>query len=372
MKVLHIIPSLIKGGAERITLDICSQLQQYEKHEVKLVYFRDINNYEAISNQLDVSLIDLSFKLSLKGKSTGNVTPLQTLIDNFEPDVIHSHLFESEIMLSQIKYLKARYIVHFHDNMHQFRKWKGGLSKKQLTNWYERKTVLSTYKKKNVSFIGISKDTMEYIQANISKHFPTYFLLNAIDLERFRVKDNIARDEFRLVMVGSLVNKKNQQLAIRIVKYLNDKGYPFTLDILGDGPNKNDLTQLVNELHLGKSVFLRGNVDQPEEFLHRSGIYLHTATYEPFGLVLIEAMAAEIPVICTDGKGNRDVILHGENGLMDTTFEVENIANLILKLHEDASLKNRIVKNALAFSNDYDIKIYVEKLLEIYREDKKA
>ena len=367
MKILHIIPSFVKGGAERITLDICEELMTYPENEVKLVYFREINEYEYLTEKLNVEKLNISFQLSLRSSSKGNVKELEDLIHDFQPDIIHSHLFESEIMLSQINYNKAKYIVHFHDNMYQIKKWTGKLTKKHLTDWYERKVVVKSYKNKQVKFIGISKNTLSYMHENLPRHSKTHLLLNGVKLERFREVESKTRENLTMVMIASLVDKKNQELAIKVVKALHKRGYLFKLNLLGDGKNKNALSALVKELALDNYVFLKGNVDNPEDYLHTSEIYLHTAKYEPFGLVLIEAMAAGIPIICTDGKGNRDIIKNNHNGIINYSFDINEITNEIIKVHLDNALKAILVDNAKEYCEQYDISFYVQKLLEIYK-----
>jgi glycosyltransferase involved in cell wall biosynthesis len=367
MKIVHLIPSLVKGGAERITLDIYEELIKYPENDVKLVYFRDINDYKYLTDKLNVQKINISFQLSLKSTSKGDVKELEDLINEFQPDIIHSHLFESEIMLSQISYNKAKYIVHFHDNMYQLKKWKGRFTKQHLTNWYERKVVFKSYKSKQVRFIGISKNTLSYMHENLPHHSKTHCLLNGVKLDRFRKVETEKRENLSLVMIASLVDKKNQELAIKVVNELHKRGHHFKLYLLGDGKNKNALTDQVRELSLENYVFLKGNVDNPEDYLRSSEIYLHTAKYEPFGLVLIEAMAAGIPIVCTDGKGNRDIIENYKNGIINDSFEINDLVNVIIKVHLDDSLKTKLVNNAKEYCEQYDIKLYVQKLMEIYK-----
>jgi glycosyltransferase involved in cell wall biosynthesis len=367
MKIIHLIPSLVKGGAERITLDIYEELMKYPENEVKLVYFRDINDYKYLTDKLKVQKINISFQLSLKSSSKGDVKELEDLINEFQPDIIHSHLLESEIMLSQINYTKAKYIVHFHDNMYQLKKWNGRFSKQHLTDWYERKVVVKSYKSKQVKFIGISNNTMAYMHKNLPRHSTKHLLLNGVKLDRFREVETQKRENLSMVMIASLVDKKNQELAIKVVKELHKRGYLFKLYLLGDGKNKNTLIDQVRESSLENYVLFKGNVDNPEDYLRASEIYLHTAKYEPFGLVLIEAMAAGIPIVCTDGKGNRDIIQNYKNGIINDTFEVNDIANDIIKVHLDDSLKTKLVKNAKEYCEQYDIKLYVQKLMEIYK-----
>lgn len=367
MKILHIIPSLIKGGAERITLDIFEELLHYEEHEVKLVYFRSINDYTYLTNKLPVQKIDLNFQFSLTSKSKGDIKELQQLVDQFQPDIIHSHLFESEVVLSQLKNFSGKHIVHFHDNMRQFKKWENKLKKQHITEWFERKKVISSYQKRNVSFIGISKDTLAYIHKNLPHHFKSYFLLNAVKIDRFKEPSSVERSPLTAVMIASFVDKKNQQLAIKVIKELHLLNYPFHLYLLGDGPNKEDLKLLTAKLGLSKFIHFEGKVDHPEHYLRSKSIYLHTATYEPFGLVLIEAMAAGIPIVCTDGKGNRDIISEGVNGYLDKSFNEKQIASIIIETISNQSKTNEIISNAKNYCEKYDIKEYVKKLLEIYK-----
>ncbi len=367
MKVLHVIPSLVKGGAERIALDIYQELLKSEEHEVRMVYFRSTNDYEYITKELNVEKIELSYQLSLMSKSKGNIEALQRIVDDFQPDVIHSHLFESEIMLSQLKNFEGKHIVHFHDNMRQLKKWQGKFSKKYLTEWYERNKVLNSYNKRHVEFIGISKDTLAYIHENMPHHFKSHFLLNAINLERFKEPKNNQRKELTAVIIGSLVDKKNQELAIKTIKELHNKGFPFHLYILGDGINRPKLEALREDLGLTSDIHFEGNVDYPEYYLHQATVYLHTASYEPFGLVMLEAMAAGIPIVCTDGKGNRDIIENNANGFIDTTFNPMVLAELIINLLSNQSKRDEMVENAKRYCQKYDIKEYVKRLIEIYK-----
>ena len=95
-------------------------------------------------------------------------------------------------------------------------------------------------------------------------------------------------------------------------------------------------------------------------------LYLHTANYEPFGLVLIEAMACGLPVICTDGKGNRDLIKEGVNGFMVWERDPVMLADKIELLLRNDTLRIEMGKKAHAFAQDFGIKKYVDSLVNLY------
>ena len=85
LKILHIIPNLRKGGAERLVLDICNNLNKQKDCEVTLITFRDDNSYSFLINELDWKVIPSSVQLSISGKSIIDVQQLQDYIDTFHP-----------------------------------------------------------------------------------------------------------------------------------------------------------------------------------------------------------------------------------------------------------------------------------------------
>ena len=136
--------------------------------------------------------------------------------------------------------------------------------------------------------------------------------------------------------------------------------------MLGDGQEKSAVEQKVKDLKLDDYVTFHGNVSNPQDYLEKSNLYIHSAYYEPFGLVLIEAMASGLPVISTDGKGNRD-FMDGSNGVLLKDRNPETFAFEINRVLQDISTYENYKKGAFATSKKYDIKTYVDKLLDLYQ-----
>jgi spore coat protein SA len=97
--------------------------------------------------------------------------------------------------------------------------------------------------------------------------------------------------------------------------------------------------------------------------LWKSDIYVHTATYEPLGLVLLEAMAAGLPVVTLDGGGNRDLIENGKNGFIINNQNPKHFAEKILEVKDNEEMKKYNVK----FAQKFDIDHYTHKQLELYQ-----
>ena len=137
--------------------------------------------------------------------------------------------------------------------------------------------------------------------------------------------------------------------------------------LLGEGPLLEEVQKKAASLGLLEMITFTGNVKDVNCWLSKANIYVHSAYYEPFGLVLLEAMSTGLPVVCIDGKGNRDIVRNGYNGYMIDKMDSVLMANKIINLMNDDKLYNRLSKNAVQFSSEYDIKQYVDKLVTIYQ-----
>lgn len=369
MRILHILPYLRKGGAQRLALDICLELQK-RGNVVRIISFVDENDFRFLTNNLDVQIVPASVQLSIFHQNVLNIDALQKAIEDFAPDVIHTHLFEAEIVSRSCNYPQAKWFSHCHDNMRQFQNFsvKTLFNKHLLTNFFEKRYLFSRYQAHSGNtFIAISHDTEQYFR-KIARKYNVQFLPNAIDYEKFHCdNDRQPSAKLRLVNVGSYQAKKNQSFLVEVAKILRERHIDFEINLLGDGEKFGEITSLIKENHLEANVMQRGNVENVAEYLWQSDIYVHSAYYEPFGLVLVEAMAAGLPVVTLDGRGNRDLIVQGKNGYMLYEQNTEQFADRILEIWNDKQKYCQMSAFAQDFARQYDIKPYVDRLLELYK-----
>ena len=374
LKILQIIPNLRKGGAERLVLDICNELNNQQTVEVQLVTFSKENEYSFLTKNIDWDIIPSKVIPSITKKATLDITLLQEKIDAFQPDIIHTHLYEAEMVLSQINIGKAKRFSHFHDNMIQLDNsllFNVSL-KNRITNLYERNILTKTIKPSTNNFICISNDSYSYAKKVLPKknRININLLLNAIDVSRFT--NNIIRggvkQKIRLVNIGSFVKKKNQIFLIDVANELFNKKINFEIIFLGDGVLMQYIKTYAESLGLEDKIIFKGKVAKVEEYLDNSDFYLHSATYEPLGLVLLEAMAAGLPIITLDGKGNRDLMEQGKNGYMIHQQDPKEFAQKIISLVENKDKYAEISNYCKEYVKQYDIKEYVNKLLALYKD----
>ena len=91
LKILHIIPRIRKGGAERLVLDIVTELQKRQDVQVKLVTFGDENAYQADYPIIHPMVIPSWVNASMFKPCIYHIRELQSFVESYAPDVIHTH-----------------------------------------------------------------------------------------------------------------------------------------------------------------------------------------------------------------------------------------------------------------------------------------
>ncbi|HQI46380.1 MAG TPA: glycosyltransferase [Bacteroidales bacterium] len=370
MRIIYFVQDLSKGGAERLVLDICNELNKRTGVEYLVVGFTNKNDYKELSINVPYIHCNSTIKLSIFKRNEIQIDSLIKIITEFKPNIIHSNLYICELLTREKIFNNIKYFSHCHSNMPEFKKFGiQTLFKKQLfSNFYEKNRIENKYLQCNNQFIVISKDTYKYYFKNLTYSLKKniHFLPNAIDYNRFNVLPKIT-ETLNFINVGSFVTKKNQIYFIPVAKELIKKGLEFKIILLGDGLLKSEFIAEMRKNQLEKYFELPGNVNNVEDYYAKSKIYIHAALYEPFGLVLLEAMAAGLPVICLDGKGNRDIIEDGKNGFILYNQNVANFSGKIIQLIENKELYQAMSSYAKEYAKKYDIKDYVDKLLEMYK-----
>ena len=127
---------------------------------------------------------------------------------------------------------------------------------------------------------------------------------------------------------------------------LVQKQIPCHLILVGDGPERSSIEQLVKELGLRKKVCFFGKQDSVAEILQRSHVFLLPSKNESFGLAALEAMSCGIPVVASRVEGIPEVVIDGEVGFLATPDDVEEMAKHTLTLLKDDALYSRMSKQA--------------------------
>ena len=375
LRVLHAVYCLGRGGAEKLAIDVTRELNKRENVEALLISFGKTANFEYDTDGLNYRYCPSKADLSMFYKDKIYAGAYQEALMNFKPHIIHSHRYLTEIITRYNISKDIKYVTHCHDNIRQFSKFSAKMlfSKRRLTDLYEREWIIKKYRECKDHFIAVSENNLSFLKENLPEDLHRFSLLpNAIVFSRFARKEaangnKLKGGAIKLINIGSFVPNKNHGFLIEVLDNLRKKGYPVTLDFLGDGTDIESIRKKVQNYGLSEFVFFRGSVRNVEDYLHNSDIYVHSAKSESFGLVLLEAMAAGLPVVCLDAKGNRDILKDGYNGLMVNVPDVDLFTNKIIQLLSNQDLYYSISDNAVKFARDFDIGEYVNRLVNLYK-----
>lgn len=370
MKILFLITDLGRSGAERLLIDICTELKKRKDIQFKIGILYDNNQYPELTSEFDI--VKLEYKTFSLFKANQCPKFLE-LLDSFKPDVIHTHRFLAEFLSCYYIRPNVKYVCHGHDNMEQLRNFKieSLFSKRKILDFLEKKHLtLHKYNIVSTNIIAISQDTFAYYNDVMPQRQKTNISLiyngfNYASFYKERNYDNPSK-KLTIINVGSFADKKNQIFIVDIADALRNRNVDFEINLIGIGANYEKVKSAIIEKHLENHVLLQGIQQNVQEWYAQSDIYLHSAYYEPFGLVLVEAMASGLPVVTLDGKGNRDLIEEGKNGYMIYEQNPELFTDKILEIWDDKKKYQEMSLYAQEYAKQYDIGPYVDRLLEIY------
>jgi len=151
-------------------------------------------------------------------------------------------------------------------------------------------------------------------------------------------------DTFELICVGRLVPAKGQHTLLAAVGRLAQEGRGLRLRLVGDGPDRAGLEAVVNSNGLRDRVIFEGavNQDRIRDLYARADLFVLASFAEGIPVVLMEAMAMEIPCLTTFITGIPELIRDGVDGLLVPPSDVEALANAIGELMDDAALRRRL------------------------------
>jgi colanic acid/amylovoran biosynthesis glycosyltransferase len=172
-----------------------------------------------------------------------------------------------------------------------------------------------------------------------------------------------------LLCLGRLVPAKGQHVLLDAAALLRDAGTAFHLTIVGDGPDRQSLERRAIELGLAESVEFTGAVGQDE--VHRyydcADIFVLSSFAEGVPVVLMEAMAKEIPVISTRITGIPELIEHGRSGLLVSASDAQSLADAIQRLIHDPELRKRLgAEGREKILDEYDLDKNIQGMIEFF------
>lgn len=333
MKICHILWGLTYGGIETMVINIAN-CQADMGHEVHLLIVND---------KVDAALlgrIGSEVTFHNVGRKVGSRNPmplvrLNALLWRMRPDVTHFH--HVRLPHYVLKPAIGKWCVTYH------------------TDYVEdaRADLLRI-----PNLFSISNEASSSIERNCGKK--STLVLNGIETGSFRVKTEFFRGgrTFRIVQVGRLLPQvKGQYVLIDAVKHLRSKGLDVMLDLIGDGSSRDELSEYVEKIGMSGIVRLLGAIDQQQlkKRLAEYDLLVQPSFLEGFGLTIVEAMAAHLPVLVSDIPPQMEVVDKGKCGWFFESGNVDDCADKISRIMSTGG-NEKVADAAKRVAELYDVR----------------
>lgn len=349
--LLIIIDNLRRGGAEMLLTGILPDLNKsFFVVLVTLSEECDFKEQEIVCSK--------KYSLGFKGKHSliSCMIKLKRIIQQTNPTLIHSHLFYSSLLarVSCPKNLPLIYSLHNEMSKNVF-------NGSKLFTFLEKKTI-----RPNHYIMAVSETVLKDYETSIGAQKRKFVLPNYVSNEFFTEslidKNPGQKKELKLVAVGNIKRQKNYQFLIKAFQSL--KNYPVTLDIYGQGIDK-ELNPLQNEIEKNNlPIFFKGGAKNIYEILPSYDLYVSSSTHEGFGISVAEAMALGLPLILSDLPVFHEISF--DNALFFDLNNPDSFSQLIIQIFDNKYVLNQLSKRGIEISKKYTKEKYLNKLFEIY------
>jgi glycosyltransferase involved in cell wall biosynthesis len=176
----------------------------------------------------------------------------------------------------------------------------------------------------------------------------------------------------RLLYVGRLAAMKGLPLLFEAMAQLQDRFPQMKLTVVGDGQERAEITAIAHQLKLDEQIDFVGYKSQSEvrEYLQASDIFVLPSFAEGVPVVLMEAMAAGVPVLTTRIAGVPELVEHTHSGWLVPPGDVTALADGLAMLIEDAALRDRLGKSGqVKVATDFNVVLEAKKLADIFQHE---
>lgn len=366
-KVMYVIPSMRRGGAEVL---LANQIPLLMQEGVEPVIVTTGTKDDLIQDQ----------RLSVKHISLGLIGARNTM------GALRS-LCQLRARLRRVIRQERPDLVHL--NLYSFDAW-GRLAAHELcptiTTWHStdprlssrvfRRRVIQCFERwtcrwPDSHLLAVSNNVKEYCCHNLKiPESRVTMIHNGIDLDRY-VSAMPARNNHppRLVMVGRFYEVKGHDVALQAMHIAREEGLDFQLEFLGDGELRPDMESVAHELGLAGKVYFKGICRDIPGALPAYDIFIMPSRREGLPMAALEAMASYVPVVATRVSGLEEVVEHEVTGLLVPPENPEALARAIIRLLGDESLRHRLaLAGRRKVEQSFDLAAQVPKMVELYRQ----
>lgn len=298
------------------------------------------------------------------------VWPMRCRTNEINPDIVHSLV--SFVPYSTVAALvRNRYptllTAHGSESIQARFNMKRGIAfiRNKVITLQNERYVLS-----KVPNIIVCSPQMKELVRNMT-HSKIHVIPNGIDFEDIlNIQPHKSIEHPSILYVGGLTKIKGIDILLNAVPLIIKKIPNLHIYIAGSGPEGGNLKGLVKELNIEENVKFLGFISEEEKFSYYKSVDVcaFPSKYEPFGIVLLEAMACGKPVVASNVGGIPFVVEDGKTGLLFESGNVEELAEKIIMLLRDEELREKMGEAGRERAKEFTWDKIAEQTVDLYKE----
>lgn len=319
--------------------------------------------------QLEVEVIPERRRFDLR-----TLPALRNVVELQKPDLVVTHSVKSHFLQWRSQLWREYPWVAFHHG------YTTTDLKMRAYNWLDRwslptadhlVTVCHAFARELASSTGVPLEKIS-VRHNSVRPKPQ---VAAVDVQSLRTRLGIASDERIVLTVGRLSREKAQIDLLAAYKRLRATNPDISskLIIVGDGPERRRLEAAAAAYGIRERVIFTGQISEVQLFYAAADVFVLPSHSEGSPNVLLEAMAANLPIVATAVGGVPEIVENNESALLVPVNDLDAMAAALVRILSDQNLAERLTTNsAVLVANQFTPEKYVRALVEIYRDVIKA
>ena len=369
IKVLHLTSTRYGiGGVEKLLLDMSDK---YDSAKFEVSYCNLFCDAQG-KGVFPTALRNRGLKFFQINGNTWRDVPsmsieLLRLLKSQRFDIVHLHMLQATIVGGfATKFARGSRVVvtkHYTDDM-----LKQSSVVKRLDNLFTKRAnriaAISNNVKRDMVDLGIpeAKIKVIYNGTDIRK-----FDARAQEKSTFTVGKEA--DPFLIGTVGSLTERKGHRYLLEAMPAILKKNSNVHLIVIGEGPEKEMLEKLRGELRLESAITMLGFQENVAPILKQMDVYVHPSVHEPFGIAVLEAMAAAKCVVATAVGGVPEIVSPGVTGYLVRAESSRELSSAISATLEERENTLKMGENGRSrVSEMFDIDVTVRGYESLYQE----
>jgi glycosyltransferase involved in cell wall biosynthesis len=359
IKILFTIGNLDVGGAEKLIINQIKNIdkEKFDPYLCTLFPYGQHDYSKVFAELKGIPYKRLNFRGPFDVLSWFKV---YSFLRKEKFDILCCHLFESNFIIRLLNILTGRKPVFiFEHNVYFKKQWWKILADK----FFAPKTA-----KIFVDSHAILNFTSDQEKISKNKFAILPYPIELSEQKKFDLA-KMPADSFVIGSVGRFVEQKGQTYLIQAVpKILEniDRTNVYFL-LVGYGKMELDLRMIADDLKINSRLLIKPAMDI-KEILPITDIFVISSLWEGQPIAMLEAMAANVPVVATSVGGIPEILIDGQDGILAKPKDPDSLADGIIKMIKDEKLRKDVSQNARGKVEDYSLPVYINKLEKYFTE----